>query len=553
MKDSNKNIRSLPKLLFVSKLLAFLGFVILLSCKNQIPKKLPTKELPLPNIVFIMADDLGYGDLVQFNKDSKIPTPNLDQLAKEGISFTNAHSPSAVCTPSRYSFLTGTYPWRGESKSGVSWIWEKPSIKKERFTIGQMFQQQGYHTACIGKWHLGWNWPTKDGQPASVKNEGKNVDYTKPITQGPTERGFDYYFGDDVPSFPPHTFIENNRTVEIPNSWFDVYPFQAGASSKDWRYEDLLRKTNDKAQEYIINIAKKEQPFFLFYSMTAPHTPIAPHEDFQGTTRAGNYGDFVYELDDSIGKILKTLDSLGLSENTLVIFTSDNGSTTQDGTGYVGEIGSMMRNYNHDGSGGLRGLKADAYEGGHRVPFIAKWTGKIKSNKSSNAMIQHTDMMNTFAALINYKLNETDGEDSFNVLPSLLGKQQTSSREALVTQSSKGVIAIQKGNWKLIMCSGSGGHWTKPYGEYPKLITTENGPEWQNVQLYNLKNDLAETTNVAKENRAIVNELAKQLGRYVINGRSRSGKPSSKNIKLWNQVRWVEDLKLIKLHSNPKK
>jgi arylsulfatase A len=549
MTDSNKNIRPVLNPIITSKFLVLLSFAFILNCQNSDYKTVATKEIPSPNIVFILADDLGYGDVERFNKNSKIPTPNINQLAKDGISFINAHAPSAVCTPTRYSFLTGTYPFRGKDKSGVSWVWDRPSIKKGRFTIGQMFQQQGYQSACIGKWHLGWNWPTKDGKPATLENKGKNVDYTKPIIGGPTERGFDYYFGDDVPGFPPHTFIENDKTVDIPNSWLEVYPFIAGASTKNWRYEDLLRKTTHKAQEYIIKCAKKEQPFFLFYAMTAPHTPIAPHEDFKGKTNAGNYGDFVYELDDNVGKVLKTLDSLGLSENTLIIFTSDNGSTTQDGTDYTGEVGSMMQKYLHDGSGGLRGLKSDAYEGGHRVPFIAKWEGRIAPNTTSTAMIQHTDMMSTFAALINYKMNNTIGEDSFNVLPSLLGKEQLSPREALVTQSSKGTIAIQKGNWKLIMCSGSGGHWTKPYGEYPKLVTTEQGPEWLNIQLYNLKNDLAETTNVAKENRDIVNELANQLGHYIINGRSRSGKPQTKNIELWDQVRWVQDLKLTKTNN----
>ncbi|RIA08597.1 arylsulfatase A-like enzyme [Flavobacteriaceae bacterium MAR_2010_72] len=525
----NSNIK-----LFLSAIIVML----LVACKNK-PKDLEVEEKQ-PNIVFILADDLGYGDVEHFNKDSKIPTPNLNQMANEGVSFTNAHSPAAVCTPTRYSFLTGLYPWRGKKKRGVSWIWDKPTIKKDQFTIGQMLQEQGYHTACVGKWHLGWNWPTTDGLPATVANEGKNVDYSKAITGGPTERGFNYYFGDDTPGFPPHTFIENNRTVQNPDTWYEVYPFVAGASTKDWRYEDLLSKTTAKAENYIVERSKEDQPFFLFYSMTAPHTPIAPHEDFQGKTNAGIYGDFVYEVDYSVGRILKTLDSLGLAENTLVIFTSDNGSTTQDGTGYHGEIGSMMRNYSHDGSGGLRGHKADIYEGGHRVPFIAKWKGKIKPNNTSTAILQHTDMMHTFAALTNHNLKDNTGEDSFNVLPNLLDGNKNSSREALVTQSSKGVIAIQKENWKLIMSSGSGGHWTKPIGEYPKLVDNT----WENVQLYNLENDLKETNNIASQHPEKINELALQLGQYIVDGRSRKGDTTKENIELWEQVKWVEHLSL---------
>jgi arylsulfatase A-like enzyme len=501
----------------------------------------------LPNIVFILADDLGYGDVEKFNPESKIPTPNLNKLAKDGISFTNAHAPSAVCTPTRYSFLTGRYPWRGESKNGVLWVWDSPIIKNETFTIGKMLQQKGYHTACIGKWHLGWHWPTIDGKPATLKNKGKNVDYTKLITGGPTEKGFDYYYGDDVPGFPPHAFIENNKTTQIPDQWYEMYPFLAGASERGWKYENLLAKTTDKAKAYIIERANEptKTPFFLFFSMTAPHTPIAPSPKFLGKTKAGIYGDFVHEMDDSVGKIIKVLDSLKLSENTLIIFTSDNGSTTQDGKGYVGEIGSMMENYAHDGSGGLRGVKADAYEGGHRVPFIVKWTGKINPNINSTAKLQHTDMLHTFASLVDFQLPDSVAEDSFDVLSALMGISKKSDRPALITQSSKGVIAIQKDNYKLIMSSGSGGHWTKPFGEYP--ILTENRTEkiWKNVQLYDLDKDLKEIHNIAKINPRKVNELALLLGRYIVNGHSR---PLHSKIKykkdLWEQVEWVNYLKI---------
>jgi arylsulfatase A-like enzyme len=524
--------------------LILLSMCLFIGCGKKI--NMDTKldlENQLPNIVFILADDLGYGDVEKFNLESKIPTPNLNKLAEEGISFNNAHAPSAVCTPSRYSFLTGKYPWRGKNKSGVSWVWDKPTFDNETFTIGQMLQKKGYHTACIGKWHLGWNWPTTDGNPATIKNQGKNVDYTKPITGGPTEKGFDYYFGDDVPGFPPHAFIENNMTIQIPNNWFDTYPFLSGASDKDWEYEKLLGITTDKAKSYIIERSKK--PFFLFFSMTAPHTPIAPSVKFKGKTNAGIYGDFVNEVDYSVGKILQVLDSLKISDNTLVIFTSDNGSTTQDGEGYQGEIGSMFKNYGHDGSGGLRGIKADAYEGGHRVPFIAKWIGKIKPNTTSTAQLQHTDMLHTFASLLNISLPDSVAEDSFNVLPALMGISEKSDRPALVTQSSFGVLAIQKDNYKLIMSSGSGGKWTKPIGEYPIFNESEKGGIWKNLQLYDLDEDIKESNNIASANPKKVMELAKLLARYIKSGHSRPNSTKNKSDnKLWKQVQWVSYLEI---------
>lgn len=516
------------------------------ACNDFFKTDINSKESEKPNIIFILADDLGFGDVEHFNNFSKIPTPNLNKMAMGGASFFNAHSPAAVCTPTRYSFLTGKYPWRSDKKNGVLWVWGKPFIKKEDFTVARMLQDQGYHTACVGKWHLGWNWPTIDGQPATLENEGRNVDYSQPISGGPVELGFNYYFGDDVPGFPPHAFIENDRMAEPPNSWFNLKPFIAGASTEGWRYEDLLTKTTDKAVDYIVDRAHKEEPFFLYYAMTAPHTPIAPHENFVGKTNAGIYGDFVHEVDHSVGRLVKVIDSLGVAENTILIFTSDNGSTTQDGTDYNGLVGSMKSKFNHDGSGGLRGLKADIFEGGHRVPFIVRWKGKIEPATSSNAMIQHTDMMHTFASLTNYNLKDNQGIDSFNVLPNIMGTDENSFREALVTQSSKGALAVQIDEWKLIMSSGSGGFWTKPFGEYPEVMISDGEIDWSNVQLYNLNNDLAETKNLAKKFPDKVNELAFKLKQYVLNGRSRDDLSTEKEIELWDPVKWIESLRIAK-------
>lgn len=280
------------------------------------------------NIIFIMADDLGYGDVRSFTPASKIPTPNIDRLASQGLSFRNAHAPAAVCTPTRYSFLTGRYSWRSDRKEGVTWVWEGPMIDSGRFTIGEMLRNRGYHTACIGKWHLGVDWPTTDGLPATLQNQGKNVDYDQPVKNGPVDRGFDYYFGQEVPGFPPHAFIENDRVTVKPSEWLE--PGVAGipgALAPGWRYEDLMYAITDKSIQYIKDQTSNEpeRPFFLYFSMSAPHTPIAPHENFEGKTAVGRYGDYVYEMDHHVGRMLDVLDSLGISENTLVIFSSDNG------------------------------------------------------------------------------------------------------------------------------------------------------------------------------------------------------------------------------------
>src|SRR5690606_12054915 len=265
----------------------------------------------LTNIIFILADDLGYGDIQTLNPASPIPTPNINLLANEGLSFSNAHSTSSVCTPSRYSFLTGQYSWRSRMKKGVCWIYDPPLIEDEQLTIGEMLSNQGYKTACIGKWHLGWNWPTMDGLPAAQSN-GKNVNFNKPIEDGPISRGFDYYYGQDTPSLPPHVLIENNQVVTQPIDWLSGPEGLAGAMAPGWKYENLMQTISEKAVNYIQNQVKNDpnKPFFLYYSMSAPHTPIAPHDNFKNRTDIGPYGDFVSELDFHVGQIIKTVDSL---------------------------------------------------------------------------------------------------------------------------------------------------------------------------------------------------------------------------------------------------
>jgi len=302
-----------------------------------------------PNIVFILADDMGFGDLACQNPDSKVPTPNLDRLAAEGIRFTDAHSPSAVCTPTRYAALTGRYAWRTRLKRGVLWCWDRPLIEADRLTVGKLLQSLGYDTACVGKWHLGMDWPTTDGKPpvgmgsTRAKGSGSNVDFTKAIANGPTTRGFAYYFGTAVPNFPPYCFIENERTVGLPTVPKPPGMFGCpGPMLEGWKLEGILPGLMHKAVAYIDakgGRAKNEAfrqkagaPFFLYMPLTAPHTPIAPAAEFRGKSKAGAYGDFVCQVDHVVGQVLAALKRNGFAENTLVVFTSDNGSPARDGT-----------------------------------------------------------------------------------------------------------------------------------------------------------------------------------------------------------------------------
>ena len=507
-----------------------LGLLLITGCEQ--------KAVDFPNIVYILADDMGYGDVSCLNPESKIATPNLDRLAGEGITFTDAHSGSAVCTPTRYGILTGRYCWRTQLKSSVLWPWDAPLIEPDRLTVGDFLKQHGYTTACIGKWHLGWDWSTRDG--SNVNDEiplgkwdrdirgpfGDRIDFSAEIKNGPITRGFDYYFGDDVPNFPPYCFIENNRTIgqpsmEKPDSMFG----SPGPMLEGWDLSEVMPALTRKAVEYIkagsgegLFQRDKEKPFFLYFPLTAPHTPIAPIEEFQGTSQAGAYGDFVQEVDWTVGQVMKALEDEGLAENTLVIFTSDNGSPGRDGSNMNGAV-SSVRKYGHNPSHIFRGTKADIWEGGHRVPFFARWPGKIIPGSESGEIICHTDLLATCAAILEQPLPENAGEDSYSILPVLLGKSYDEPiREATVHHSSNGSFAIRQGQWKLILCGGSGG-WSKP----ANAEAVEMGlPE---IQLYDLSADPQEKNNLQKGNPALAEQLSGLLQKYKDLGRSAPFQP----------------------------
>ena len=483
-----------------------------------------------PNIVIILADDLGHGDPGCYSPESKIPTPHIDRLALQGMRFTDAHTPSSVCSPTRYGLLTGRYCWRTPLKRWVLWPWDGPLIEPDRLTLPGMLKKHGYATACIGKWHLGWEWSTKDGTRMNdtitlgKSNSGRrrafaaNIDFAKTIKGGPRDHGFDYYFGDDVPNFPPYCFIENDRTLGIPSQQKPESMFgDSGPMLPGWDLAAVMPKLTQKAVEYIDGRATepRRKPFFLYMPLTAPHTPIAPTEQFLGKSKAGRYGDFVHQVDWTVGQVLAALDRNGLAGDTLVIFTSDNGSPARDGTNMSGRTGSVVKKFGHNPSHPWRGMKADIWEGGHRVPFSARWPGHVGPKTKSSEIICLTDVMATVATIVGHDLPESSAEDSFNFLPVLRGqKPRQPIRETIVHHSVDGTFAIREGNWKLIDGNLGSGGFTRPRRKKP-------GPDDPQGQLYNLTDDPKEQNNVWSQHPAVVKRLTERLNQIKRSGRSR--------------------------------
>lgn len=387
-----------------------------------------------PNIVWIMADDLGYGDLSCLNESSKIQTPNLDRLASEGMTFTDAHAPSAVCTPTRYGVMTGRYCFRSALKNGVLGGGSPPLIATDRMTVPKLLKSHGYATAGFGKWHLGLDWATKDGQP--VQNDMRNVDFTKPFAHGPTTLGFDYYYGISASlDMPPYTYLENNRAVAAPDGMTESKTFpinwRSGPIAPGFQHREVLATLTEKTTGFIDRWAKEKsgKPFFGYVALTAPHTPVLPRERFKNITGAGDYGAFVAEVDWTVGEILRAIERAGATGNTLVIFTSDNGPERQ--------MEQRKLEYQHYSAYHFRGHKRDIWDGGHRIPFLAKWPGQIQAGSRTAELICLTDLMSTCAAIVGAKLPYNAGEDSYNILPALLSKTGGKPiREAVVHHSS---------------------------------------------------------------------------------------------------------------------
>ncbi|MBK1827630.1 sulfatase family protein [Haloferula rosea] len=452
-------------------------------------------EVTKPNIVLILADDLGYGDVQCLNPErGKIPTPHIDQLAAEGMIFTDAHSSSSVCTPTRYGLLTGRYNWRTRLQRFVLYGYDKPLIAADRLTVAGLLQKNGYTTACIGKWHLGMGLPEGEPDPK--------------ITDGPLTRGFGTFFGISASlDMPPYAFIDGDRFTQpltTTKTWM-----RTGAAAEDFEAIDVLPTFTRKAIDFIEAEAKTDKPFFLYMPLTSPHTPIVPNKEWQKKSPIGRYGDFVMETDAIVGEITNSLKRAGVRDNTLIIVTADNGCSK------AARVPDMEKK-GHYPSADLRGLKTDIFEGGHRVPFIARWPDRIEAGSRSDQTICLNDVMATSAEIVGVTLPDNAGEDSVSILPALLGKPIPNQREALVHHAMEGDFAIRQGKWKLILCSHSGGVSDPKYNSEKSRTLPEN-------QLYDLSADLGETRNLQAEHPEVVAELTKQLEKIIANGRSTPG------------------------------
>lgn len=483
-------------LIFIATLLFSLAMV---SCQSS-------EQIQHPNIIYILADDLGYGDVSSYNSDAAWETPHIDRLAEEGMSFTDAHTGSAVCTPTRYGILTGRYAWRTSLKSGVLWSWDEPLIEAHETTVGTLLKDHGYVTGCIGKWHLGLGWQF-------FETGTDSADFSKPLTAGPHTVGFDYFFGITASlDIPPYVYIENDRSTLVPTEYTENNSkmgwWRRGLTGSDFEHEQVLPVLTKRAVSFIEEQSENPdgKPFFLYFPLPAPHTPILPIEEFLGKSKTNLYGDFMLQVDHTVGEILKALDREGITNETLIIFTSDNGCSNQADFAELATFG-------HDPSYHFRGHKADIFEGGHRVPFVVRWPGKVEPGSSSAQIICLTDLLATTAAIVGNTLGSDAGVDSYNLLPALLDGKEEQIREATVHHSVNGSFAIRKGKWKLINCPGSGG-WSDPKPGSPE---EEGLPP---VQLYDLDMDVGETMNLVDEYPEVSKELMQLLEDYIHKGRS---------------------------------
>ncbi|MBL4884386.1 MAG: arylsulfatase [Planctomycetaceae bacterium] len=477
--------------------LFFLLIILQVSCLQSFAAQADTK----PNIVVILVDDMGYGDPGCFNSESKIPTPHIDSLARDGMCFTDAHAPGPLCHMSRYGLMTGRYPFR----TNVG-LWPKqPLIESDQMTIATLAKSQGYRTAMVGKWHLGF------------KEDG----YDKPLPGGPVDCGFDSYFGIRASTdIPPYFYIRDNQAIQPPSlritansskGWSRIQGafWRAGGIAPNLTLDGVLPRFTNEAVQVIEQHAANEnekEPLMLYLAYPAPHTPWLPSKEFVGKSGAGMYGDFLMMVDAQIGQVLASLRKAGMEKNTLLIFASDNGPVWFD---------EDTKRLGHDSTGGLRGMKADAWEAGHRMPFIARWPDRVKAGSQSDQLVCFTDLLATFADILHTPLPSDAGPDSFSFLPSLTGQepQSTRVRKQIVMRAGSRVMTIRSGKWKLITGLGSGG-FSKPSRIKP-------GPGDPQGQLYNLSEDLGETTNIYSKHPEIVARLTAELSKVVESDRSR--------------------------------
>lgn len=502
-----------------------------------------------PNVVLIFADDLGIGDLSCFNPESKIRTDNLDKLASQGLRCTDAHAASALCTPSRYALLTGRYNWRSRLKAGVVMGYTRHLIEDGRSTLGTLFRSAGYQTAVIGKWHVGFDWTLEEeddsayqpgaplGKPSAA---GPKVDYSQAIKNGPDTFGFDYsYITPGSLDIAPYAFIENGLVTQPPMGFSGnpdfysvgkrgvvtdpedprVYTWPGGVISADYVHEHVVPDSAERVLNYIDTHADDEKPFFLYYPMHAPHLPCLPTPEFKGKSAIGPYGDMVLMIDDIVGRIMAKLEEKGLADNTIVLFTSDNGSE------------NSYPQFGHEPSYIYRGHKSEIWDGGHRIPYIVRWPGQIPAGSAADQTVCLCDMYATFADILGETVAENAAEDSYSLRALWQGTGDT-QREYTVHSSGAGFLAIRKGKWKLEMCSGSG------MGFGPAMRDEEYAN--QTYQLYDMEADVRETCNVAEQYPEIVHELSELLSTCVRNGRSTNGAPQhNTGPEWWPQLNWM--------------
>ena len=518
----------------IATIVFFTTLLFLINCSSLVAQK-------KPNIVYILADDMGIGDISGLNPSSKINTPNIDKLLENGMNFTDAHTASAVCTPTRYGIITGRYPWRTRLKKGVVDGYSKTLIQNDIDTAPALLQRNGYHTAMIGKWHLGWNWVIK-GEDSLVRDISlpdykfaagveEHVDFSKPFTAGPIDRGFEYFYGINASlDFPPYVFSENNKATTLPN---EILPFQGPNKSKpNWKNdvlekkqimqrkgikdpkfdagETLLKLTNHST-EYIKN-SDASKPFFLYIALTAPHTPVLPRKEFVKSSNAAAYGDFIQELDWSVGKVVQALMDRGIEDNTIIVFTADNGASKAS---FPVEFETK---YNHKPSRELKGRKGSLNEGGHRVPFIVQWKNEIQPRSENNTTVSLNDLYATCAAIIDIPQPKDQGVDSYSLLNLFYGINYY-TRTSNVYSDYGGRYAVRKGDFKLIL-----------------------SPNKKNRSLYNLKEDIGETTNLYGQQKyiKIQKDLMNEITSIIKNGRSTTGKKlENEGPKVWKALYWM--------------
>ena len=465
----------------------------------------------IPNVVILYADDMGVADVSYGNAEAKIQTPNLDRLAAQGMTFTDGHSSSGICTPSRFALLTGQHHWR--RFNGIVGAFGGTVFEDDDFTIPKMFQSKGYNTGAFGKWHLGWDFD-------AVRREGREAgdpdpeayDWTKSFPDGPLNQGFDYYWGDGTINFPPYCWIENDHFVTIPTlpviksePLAGAGSFRPGPMAESWNPYDILPTITNKTVEWL-GKQSADKPFFAYLAFNSPHYPIVPNEEFHGKSRAGYYGDFVIETDAQVGKVLDALNKTGVANNTIVIFTADNGAETA--------AFDRLKEFDQWSSGEFRGVKRDIYEGGHRVPFIVRWPAQVEAGAVSDEVVSQVDLAATFAKLVGHALSEGEAIDSYNLLPVLKGENYKKPlRTATVQNTNAGKYALRQGDWVLVDAeSGASKKEGKHYLEYFGL--SDFGKDRDGL-LFNLKNDPRQSKDLSGEYPEKVEQMRALLKRYV--------------------------------------